>query len=177
MYIIENADGIQFLNKVIFNSDGTTSVINLGTLAADPTAPVEGDITYNSTDKAVKFYDGTEWLPFVTGSVNASTPIQFNVNSDDTVSAAAIFKGYINIDTASEVFNDTRLASVDYETSQDDGNTWTTHADVTALKAWVDANITLDTDVYLIRAIGVYAASEVGEAEIKFEYVPELLGT
>lgn len=176
MYIIENSDGIKFLNKIILNSDGTTSVINLGPLESDPSTPEEGDLTYNSTDKALKFHNGTEWEPILSGTLNAATPIQFNVNSDDTVSAAAIFKGFINIDTDSQVFNDTRLSSVNYETSEDDGNTWVTHATISDLNTWVVQNITTDTDVYLIRAIGIYAASQVGEAEIKFEYIPEELG-
>ena len=31
-------------------------------LASDPSTPVEGQIYYNSTDKKIKFYDGTSWV-------------------------------------------------------------------------------------------------------------------
>jgi len=175
MYLIENAEGIQLLNKLILSQNGDEAGFSLPKATSDPTTVSAGDFYYNTTSNEVKFYNGTEWLVLISGTINSLVPVQYNINSDDTVSATAIFEGYINISTSTEVFNSTRLSSVDYETSEDGGDTWATHADITALKGWVDTNITLNTDVYLIRAVGFYNSGQVGEAEIKFEFTPELL--
>lgn len=175
MRLIENSAGIQFLNNLILTATASDAGLRLGVSASDPSSPVEGDVYYNSLDNNIKFYNGTAWVVVVSGEIAEILPLQFNINSDDVVSASAIFEGYINIDTTSEVFNSTRLSSVDYETSDDDGDTWVFHADINALKTWVDANITLNTTRFLIRALGNYAAAQSGEAEIKFEYKIENL--
>jgi hypothetical protein len=39
-----------------------TGEILLKLFPSNPVSPVEGMIIYNSTDKKLKFYDGTQWV-------------------------------------------------------------------------------------------------------------------
>lgn len=58
-----------YTGKQTFVQTTTTSPINLGGFASDPSVPLEGEISYNTTSHLLKFYDGTSWV-----SVNAAPP-------------------------------------------------------------------------------------------------------
>jgi|11BtaG_2_1085332.scaffolds.fasta_scaffold11240_4 hypothetical protein len=63
-------------NNIVLNTDGTVAVDNLNidgnlsvengviklpALASDPSSPTSGDLYYNTTDNAIKHYNGTIW--------------------------------------------------------------------------------------------------------------------
>lgn len=154
------------------------STLNVDTLGVktitrrDGTALQADDITASSIN--IVSYDGTNFQLLVSAGgaggialTDIPYPVEFQIHSDDPVSSAAIFSGHIEVDTASEILNG-RLSDANYETSLDDGDTYTTHADLTALDTWIDANITLPTTKFQIRAVGIYTG--VGAAEVKFTY-------
>ena len=122
MYIIENVDGIEFRNIIITSADGTAAAIRVGAHTDDPSGASAGDMYFNTTDGVLKVYNGSEWSPV--GSGSATPELEFQINSDDPVSSAAIIKDFITVDDTSEVLSG-KLTDATYETSLDDGDTWT----------------------------------------------------
>ena len=46
-------------NKFEVDDNG---VVSLNNFSSNPVTPDEGDFIYNSTDKKIRFYDGTQWV-------------------------------------------------------------------------------------------------------------------
>lgn len=57
--------------KSTFTQTTTTSPINLTGFATDPSSPVEGEISYNTTSHLLKFYNGTSWIGPGSGTVTS----------------------------------------------------------------------------------------------------------
>jgi len=59
---ITNSFTAGFGGKVQFNQTTTTSPIQIVGFTSDPSAPVEGEIAYNTTSHLMKYYNGTGWI-------------------------------------------------------------------------------------------------------------------
>jgi len=51
-----------FNGKVQFNQTTTTSPIQIVGFTSDPSVPIEGEISYNTTSHLLKYYNGTSWV-------------------------------------------------------------------------------------------------------------------
>jgi hypothetical protein len=70
----------QMLTKALTDSPVFTgNGITIPVLSSDPSGAVPGQIYYNSTDKAVKNYDGTAWT-FMTNNISATGGVVTEVN-------------------------------------------------------------------------------------------------
>ena len=168
-------EGQLFLFRAL-NTNTGTSTLNIDGVSADTIVRVDGttlqanDIQAGSLILVAR--RSSQWQLIGTsggGIVLADIPylIEFQINSDSPVGSASIFSGHIEVDTTSEILNG-RLSDANYQTSMDDGDTYVTHADLTELHTWIDANITLPTTQFQIRPVGIFTG--LGEAQIKFQY-------
>jgi len=59
-----------FTDKQTFIQTTTTSPINLGGFASDPSVGLEAELSYNTTSHVLKFYNGTNWLTVQTAGLS-----------------------------------------------------------------------------------------------------------
>ena len=67
-----------FSNKVQFTQTISTSPIQIVGFTSDPSAPNEGEFSYNTTSHLAKFYNGTSWVSMSGWSVSGATTITGN---------------------------------------------------------------------------------------------------
>ena len=71
---------IQYLNGIDLNKNQLQNAV-IHVLGTSPGNPVQGQVYYNSTDKRLYFYDGTNWID-ASGdikSVTTTTPLQLDI--------------------------------------------------------------------------------------------------
>lgn len=90
--------------------------------------------------------------------------VTFDSNLDTT--AIERFVGPINLISFDLFFE---LDSIALESTLDTSGVWTAHADLTALQAWVDTNITTGTK-WLLKVIATYKASETNASGTQLNY-------
>lgn len=92
---ITNSFTAGFGGRVQFNQTTTTSPIQIVGFTSDPSVPVEGEISYNTTSHLLKFYNGTSWTSAGGGTgwaVTGATTITGNTNQTGS------FKNTFNLD-------------------------------------------------------------------------------
>lgn len=90
--------------------------------------------------------------------------VTFDSNLDTT--AIERFVGPINL-ISFDLFYE--LDSIALESTLDTDGNWAAHANLTALQAWVDANITVGTK-WLLKVIATYKASETNASGTQLNY-------
>lgn len=74
--------------------------VSLEKLSSAPTAPVEGQIYYNTSSEQVEYYNGTNWIALTT-DISGVYPIQVNTDANGNVSisiapATNVSDGYLS---------------------------------------------------------------------------------
>lgn len=131
-----------------------------------PTTSGDWDVTIPTNDG-----DGLDQLASRVRTIENSLPVQYTIelyaNTDSTVSN--IFPLYGVILLFGSVNKSSKVTSVSYETSTDGGDTWTPHADFTALDTYLTANST-PTSFILVRGIFTFLGGYIGEQAITLNY-------
>jgi len=135
----------------------------------DVASPLDAEEWYNDTLEKFRANEGGVVKNSIPSVEDTVYPLQFEISSDAPTSSFALFTGHIEVDTASEQLSG-KLTDATYQTSLDDGDTLIDHATLSILQTWIDANITLPGTDFLLRTIGVYGVSKIGEAQVKFNY-------
>jgi hypothetical protein len=68
-----NTTGVTSIVKLTTTTTATKAAIKIGSFGSDPSAPVAGDIYYNSGINLVKFYNGTTWENIGSSSTGGTT--------------------------------------------------------------------------------------------------------
>lgn len=177
---LSDTSAIQFdgADSITGDGDGNITVIGklnasdrlaLGLIVGDVAAPLDGEEWYNDSLGKFRAKEDGEVKNSIPAGGETIYPLQFEISSDAPTSSFSLFTGHIEVDDGSEQLNG-KLTDATYQTSLDDGDTLIDHATLTILQTWIDANITLPGTDFLLRTIGIYGVSEIGEAQVKFNY-------
>lgn len=89
-----------FLSKAVFAQTSINAPLNLGGYTSDPSSPIEGDISYNTTSHLLKFYNGTSWL--TSGITNSAANNEIMKSDGANATTSGIFSpsaGDLNLGT------------------------------------------------------------------------------
>ena len=117
MYIIENANGVQYLNTLITTASATQTALQLGTATADPSDNIAGGIYFNSSTQEVRIYNTSGWVNFSSwkdsGTFIGTNGIEYQNNGSADITGQTLTAGFTYLEQ--DIIQSGRLATGDVE--------------------------------------------------------------